>query len=88
MPEPEPEITVQADEPRKPPCAFSLNDRFLYIRELFGGSAKAFDDAMDVLSGMSDMREAEQYFYDECNLEPENATVADFMKSVSRYLEQ
>lgn len=80
--------SVYHKENRKTPCVFSLNDRFLYIRELFGGNAKAFDDAMDVLSTMSDMREAEEYFYDECDFKPDNHTVEEFMKSVARYLEQ
>lgn len=68
------------------PVAFSLNDRFLFTRELFGGSRAEFDNALNRLAGMESFEEAEEYFYDDCGFNPKDETVADFMRIVASYL--
>lgn len=60
--------------------AFSLNDRFLYSRELFDGNMKMFDSSLNFIEGIDDFRMIEDYFYKEMELDPENATVASFME--------
>lgn len=66
--------------------AFSLNDKFLFTRELFGGSRKLFDEAVIRLASMESLEEAESYFYDELNWNPEDETVVDFMGIAAKYL--
>lgn len=41
--------------------AISLNDRVLFIRDLFGGDAEAFQNAMDRINGMHSLEEMVEY---------------------------
>lgn len=59
--------------------AFSLNDRFLYARELFNGNMKMFDSTLDFIEGIEDYSIIEDYFYSELEWNPENTNVATFM---------
>lgn len=59
--------------------AFSLNDRFLYSRELFDGNMKMFDSTLDFLEGIDEYPIIEDYFYSELEWDPENRYVATFM---------
>lgn len=98
-PEPEPEHEPEPEKPTvtakpkqaapaaKPSPAFSLNDRFLFTRELFKGDRSGFDDAVSRLPLMDSYEEAEQFFADEYGFDLENPTVADFMRIVARYLD-
>lgn len=58
---------------------FSLNDRFLYSRELFDGNMKMFDATLRKLEGVSDFSVVEDYFYNELDWDPENEYVKSFM---------
>ncbi len=59
--------------------AFSLNDRFLYARELFDGNMKMFDSTLEFIEGIEDYSIIEDYFYSELEWNPENLHVAAFM---------
>lgn len=61
-------------------AAFSLNDRFLYSRELFEGNMKSFDSTLDFIEGVDDFSVIEEYFYNELEWDPENRHVASFME--------
>lgn len=65
---------------------FSLNDKFLYTRQLFDGSRAAFDDAMRRVAEMESEDEAEAYFIDTLGWDPEDVDVAGFMKIIVNYL--
>ncbi len=65
---------------KKLKSAFSLNDRFLYARELFGGNLKMFDSALDFIEGVDDYNIIEDYFFNEMEWDAENATVQSFME--------
>ncbi|MDE6170433.1 MAG: hypothetical protein K2F68_04670, partial [Duncaniella sp.] len=43
--------------------AFTLNDKFRFRRELFRNSQAEFDDTLGVVSAMTSIEEAEEYFY-------------------------
>ncbi len=58
---------------------FSLNDRFLYARELFNGNMKMFDATIEYLDGIDDFSVIEDYFYNELEWNPEDGNVATFM---------
>lgn len=45
--------------------AISLSDKFWFIKELFGGDAKAYEQGIAALNAASDLRSAEQWLQDE-----------------------
>ncbi len=59
---------------------FSLNDRYLYSRELFDGNMKMFDSTLEFIEGIEDFAIIEDYFYNELEWDPENQNVATFME--------
>ena len=97
MPEDVEETPAPEEEPRRPrqenprprsasrTPIFSLNDRFLYSRELFGGSVQKFERALTQVASMESYEEAEEYFYTEHGFDPENPVVADFLLIISSY---
>ena len=66
---------------------FSINDRFLYSRELFGGRVADFEAALKEVASMESFEEAEEYLTSEWGLDPESQTVADFLAVISNYFE-
>lgn len=67
---------------------FSLNDHYLYIRELFGGNANAYNSAMNTLATLENYEEAEEYFIDEYDWDMENETVESFLANIAEYFRQ
>ncbi|MDE6018756.1 MAG: hypothetical protein K2G85_08085 [Muribaculaceae bacterium] len=68
--------------------AFTLNDRFLYSRELFDGNMKMFDSTLEFLEGIEDYSIIEDYFYSELEWDPENIHVATFMDILRPYFRE
>lgn len=62
--------------------AFTLNDKFLFRRELFGGSDPEFADTVELLQTMTSLDEAREYLFDDLQWDPENPVVKDFMAIV------
>lgn len=69
--------------PRKP--TFSINDRFLFIREIFDGDTKAFNSAVDRIAGCSTYDEAEEYCLEELFMDPEEEPVENFLGVIRLY---
>lgn len=65
--------------------AFTLNDKFRFIRELFNGSEQEFADAVSVIQSMNSIEEAEEYFYDDLCWDPQSSEVKEFMEIVARH---
>ncbi|MCM1152943.1 MAG: hypothetical protein NC328_04760 [Muribaculum sp.] len=63
---------------------FTLNDRFLYSRELFGGNLKEFDKSMLALAGMDSYEEAEAYFTEEYDFDMDNPHVKSFLAVIAK----
>lgn len=63
---------------------FSINDRFRFSRELFGGSTRRFDDSLKFLDIALDYNEVEDYFIDDQKLDPEDPVVKEFLDILSR----
>lgn len=82
---PETDLKKQFEEKKRAKPTFSINDRFLYSRELFNGKIDDFEKAMTHLAGLDNYEEAEEYFYSEWEFDPENPVVEDFMIGISRY---
>lgn len=65
--------------------AFTINDKFRFRRELFRNSQEEFDDALNVISQMSTIQEAEEYIYDDLCWDVENEDVKAFMDVVTKH---
>lgn len=66
---------------------FSLNDRFLYTRELFNGDANAFNEAIEKISTFERYGDAEAYFMKELALDPSKSeTHKAFLKMIKSFL--
>lgn len=61
---------------------FSINDRFLYSRELFGGKVADFDEAINTVITMDTPEEAEEYFLSEWDFDIENSTAQEFLEKI------
>ena len=66
--------------------AFTVNDRFLFIRQLFNGDAEDFDQTIKVLSAMPDIAEAKEYLFQDLMWDSSEPAVDSFMNILSRYL--
>lgn len=64
--------------------AFTLNDKFYFIREVFGGNEEDFNETLKVLDSIDNFAEAEEYIYDDMMLDRENADVKKFMDVIKR----
>lgn len=62
--------------------AFTLNDRFRFKRELFGNSDNDFVDAINLVSAMQSLTEAEEYFYEDLGWDSESEEVQEFMSII------
>ncbi len=60
--------------------AFSLNDRFRFRRELFGGNEEKMNKAISDLNDLSSYEESVTYLNKVLNWNIEDASVADFIK--------
>ena len=62
---------------------FSINDKFLYCRELFGSSREEMNEALDVISNMNSTEEIEDYLFNDLCLDSKNETVTAFLNTMS-----
>ncbi len=63
----------------------TLNDKFLFKRELFGGNDAELNDTLELLASMHSFDEATEYIYDDLQWDSENPTVKDFMDIIKSY---
>lgn len=100
-PDPEPTIApVYSPKPPVEPQAtaslrripirnyFTINDKYLFRREVFDGDEQAFEDTLDLFEAMHSFAEAEEYFYDDLMLDRENEDVKAFMSIVQNYFKR
>ena len=62
--------------------SMTLNDKFLFRRELFGGNDAELNDTLELLASMHSFDEAEEYIYDDLQWNREDPTVSDFMSII------
>lgn len=65
--------------------SMTLNDKFLFRRELFGGNDAELNDTLELLASMHSFDEAEEYIYDDLQWNRENPTVSDFMSIIKTF---
>lgn len=63
--------------------AFTLNDKYRYIREIFNGNEADFDDTIAVLDNMESFREAEDYIVNDLMMDASNHDVAEFLDTLA-----
>ena len=76
-----PHKTILAD---KSSISFSLNDRFRFRRELFGGNEEKMNKAISDLNDLSSYEESVTYLNKVLNWNIEDASVADFIKLLEK----
>ena len=59
--------------------AFSLNDRFRFRRELFGGNEEQMNQVISDLNGLHSLNESLAYLQNRLQWNPDEAAVADFI---------
>ena len=62
---------------------FSINDRFLFARELFAGSMADFEESLKEVASMESYDEAEEYFVTERGFNTELPIVQDFLNIIN-----
>jgi hypothetical protein len=79
------EPTVETGERDKVRKLFSLNDKFRFKRELFSNRGDDFNDSLDLVAAMRNYDQAEDYFINDLQWDPENEEVVEFMSKISEY---
>ena len=64
-------------------AAFSINDRFLFLRELFDGNSQQFNDAIGVIQRMSNIDQVQQFVTDVLQLDSSNEIVKEFIRLIN-----
>lgn len=88
---PKPPVEQQTTAPlRRIPIRnyFTINDKYLFRREVFDGDEQAFEDTLDLFEAMHSFAEAEEYFYEDLALDRENEDVKAFMSIVQNYFKR
>lgn len=81
----EAEVPASAPAPQsqqKRHLQFTLNDKFLFRRELFCGDSRQFDEAVKLIEEMPTYADAESYLADACGWDLEQPVVAQFIAVV------
>ncbi|MGN0210149.1 MAG: hypothetical protein ACI391_03430 [Muribaculaceae bacterium] len=96
LPQPVPAPTAEAPQAEAPQAAparprmpirnfFTINDKYLFRREVFDGDEQAFEDTLDLFAAMNSFDEAKEYIYDDLMLDPQNQDVKSFMEIIETY---
>lgn len=67
--------------------ALTINDRFLFTRELFSNSKEKMDESLSRIESCGSFDEAADYLYCELKMDPEKSEVRMFVKIVASYFD-
>mgnify|MGYP007069848403 CR=1 FL=1 len=62
--------------------AFSINDRFLFQRELFDGNNEKYADAIAVMQRLANIDKIKKFITDVLGLDPSNEVVKEFVRLI------
>ena len=87
-------LNVKTEEPFAPntpsvpaiTSAFSINDRFLFLRELFDGDKQKYDDAISVMQRLANIDKIKGFITDVLLLDPSNEVVKEFVRLIEQGL--
>lgn len=63
----------------------TLNDKFLFKRELFEGNERELNETLDLISSMGSLEEAEEYIFHDLAWDPDSAVVKEFHGLIYNY---
>ena len=66
----------------------TINDKYLFRREVFDGDGQEFEDTLNLFEAMHSYAEAEEYIYEDLMLDRDNADVKAFMEIVHNYFKK
>ncbi len=80
-------VAVAHEESQAPDIRrnLTINDRFLFKRELFHGSDEDFNGTLDLLAAMHSLQEAEEYLYDDLAWDRNDPAVKEFQAFIANY---
>lgn len=64
---------------------FSINDKFRFRRELFSNSNAELVDSLNLIETMDSLSEAEDYFFNDLQWDPDSEDVIDFLRIIKAY---
>ena len=67
--------------------AFSINDKFLFRRTLFGNNTAQYNEALELISQMDSYAETAGYFFSQYGWNPEDENVKAFMAVVKHHFD-
>lgn len=76
-------IAVRHVDPKALFQAFSINDAFLFRREIFGGSKERFFDSLDHIATLPDREALQQYLAGNLGLDLDQYPGKDFYKAIA-----
>lgn len=79
------EEKIAINESRDLRHAFTLNDKYRFRRELFANSDIEMTDTINLISAMSSLSEAEEYFYEDLQWDPNSDEVIDFIAIIKKH---
>lgn len=65
--------------------AFTINDKYRYIRDLFGGSQANFEEAVANIKRLGSLSDAYSYLLDDLAWDADNETAAEFLNLVAKH---
>lgn len=78
----EPDLSLKPTDFRK---MFTLNDKFMFRKGLFGNNDEEFNSTLDLVGAMHSYEEVEEYVYDDLQWDSTDPLVVDFMKIAHRF---
>lgn len=79
------EHKIAVNESKDLKHAFTINDRYRFKRELFANSEIEMNDTLNLLSAMTTISEAEEYFFEDLEWDKDNDDVKDFMAIIQKH---
>lgn len=77
-------VGMKPAEPRGK-LVFTINDRYRFKRDLFGGSDADFNTTLALVASMDNYEEAEDYFLNELQWSLQNQETVDFLEILKKY---
>lgn len=68
--------------------AFSINDRFLFQRELFDGDATRLDETLALMQKMRDMNQVQRFMTDDLQWDTSDEVVKEFIRLIGLSFKQ
>lgn len=72
-------------EKHKGRLVFSINDRFRFKKALFDNSDAGFNNSLALVASMDSFEEAEDYFINDLEMNPDSDIVKDFLDIIRKY---